>query len=109
MGAFAVVLAGKARFPMDAGPVELLSLIADRGKRFIVPVYQRPYSWDEQQCEQLWNDVLDIGRLSKSAHFMGSVVWIQKGTMGGRWGDICLYYRRSAENHNCQSSPSSPC
>ena len=82
MGASAVVLAGKARFPMDAGPVELLSLIADRGKRFIVPVYQRPYSWDEQQCEQLWNDVLDIERLNKSAHFMGSVVWIQKGTMG---------------------------
>ena len=82
MGASAVVLAGKARFPMDAAFVELLSLIADRGKRFIVPVYQRPYSWDVQQCEQLWNDVLNIERLNKSAHFMGSVVWIQKGTMG---------------------------
>ena len=67
---------------MDAGPVKLLDLIADKGKRFIVPVYQRPYSWDEEQCEQLWNDVLDIERLHKSAHFMGSVVWIQEGTMG---------------------------
>ena len=82
MEASAVVLAGKARFPMDAGPVKLLSLIADRGKRFIVPVYQRLYSWDEEQCEQLWNDVLHVEHLRKSAHFMGSVVWIQEGTMG---------------------------
>ena len=47
---------------MDAGPVKLLSLIADKSKRFIVPVYQRPYSWDKEQCEQLWNDVLAIER-----------------------------------------------
>ena len=67
---------------MDAGPVKLLSLIADKGKRFIVPVYQRPYSWDEEQCEQLWDDVLHIGHLHESAHFMGSVVWVQEGTMG---------------------------
>ena len=67
---------------MDAGPVKLLSLIADKGKRFIVPVYQRPYSWDAEQCEQLWDDVLHIGHLHESAHFMGSVVWVQEGTMG---------------------------
>ncbi|MGX5271742.1 DUF262 domain-containing protein [Bifidobacterium polysaccharolyticum] len=67
---------------MDAGPVKLLSLIADKSKRFIVPVYQRPYSWDKEQCEQLWNDVLAIERLHESAHFMGSLVWIQEGTMG---------------------------
>ena len=82
MGTSALVLAGKARFPMDAGPVKLLSLIADKSKRFIVPVYQRPYSWDEKQCEQLWSDVLHVERLRKSTHFMGSVVWIQEGTMG---------------------------
>ncbi|WP_261254023.1 DUF4268 domain-containing protein [Bifidobacterium polysaccharolyticum] len=67
---------------MNAGPILLLSLIADMSKRFVVPVYQRPYSWEEEQCEQLWNDVLTVGRHAQGTHFTGSVVWIQDGTMG---------------------------
>lgn len=66
---------------MNAGPVSLLSLISDASKRFVVPVYQRPYSWDEEQCEQLWEDVLSAGRRGEGNHFTGSVVWIQDGIM----------------------------
>lgn len=50
-------------------------------QRFVVPVYQRPYSWDEDQCVQLWDDVLAVGRRPSDTHFTGSVVWIQDGTM----------------------------
>lgn len=64
---------------MDAGSISLVKLISDKSKRFIVPVYQRPYSWDEEQCEQLWNDVLAVGRRGHGQHFTGSVVWIQDG------------------------------
>ncbi|MCI2206920.1 MAG: DUF262 domain-containing protein [Atopobiaceae bacterium] len=49
--------------------------------RFVVPVYQRPYSWEEEQCLQLWDDVLSIGRRKEGQHFTGSVVWIQEGVM----------------------------
>ncbi|MEE8694142.1 DUF4268 domain-containing protein [Bifidobacterium mongoliense] len=72
---------------MNAAPVLLLSLISDAGKRFVIPIYQRPYSWDEEECQQLWNDVLSTGRQiprdngHRNNHFTGSVVWIQQGTM----------------------------
>lgn len=71
---------------MDAGPILLTSLITDTGKRFVIPVYQRPYSWDEKQCAQLWEDVLAVGRSTsqgddEKTHFVGSVVWVQDGAM----------------------------
>lgn len=66
---------------MNAGPISLISLISDASRRFVIPVYQRPYSWDEEQCEQLWEDILTVGRYGDGTHFTGSVVWIQDGTM----------------------------
>jgi uncharacterized protein with ParB-like and HNH nuclease domain len=47
---------------MNAAPVLLLSLISDAGKRFVIPIYQRVYSWGSEQCDQLWEDVLSTGR-----------------------------------------------
>ena len=29
-------------------------------KQFIIPIYQRTYSWTEKQCEQLWNDIVRV-------------------------------------------------
>ncbi|MGE7662869.1 GmrSD restriction endonuclease domain-containing protein [Peribacillus sp. NPDC097197] len=49
-------------------------------KQFIIPIYQRKYSWTAEQCKQLWNDIL---RASKDddikGHFVGSIVYIEKG------------------------------
>jgi uncharacterized protein with ParB-like and HNH nuclease domain len=28
-----------------------------QGKKFIIPDYQRPYKWDKEKCETLWNDI----------------------------------------------------
>lgn len=66
---------------MDASPQKIVSLITSASTRFIVPVFQRPYSWDEENLTQLWEDVLSVGRESGAPHFTGSVVWIQAGTM----------------------------
>lgn len=46
-------------------------------KQFIIPVFQRDYSWGTKQCLQLWKDVVRVGKdpLTK-AHFVGSVVYI---------------------------------
>ena|GEM_PF-2582747 len=27
-------------------------------KQFIIPIYQRKYSWTMKQCRQLWNDIV---------------------------------------------------
>lgn len=49
-------------------------------KQFIIPIYQRKYSWTIEQCKQLWNDTV---RASKDedikGHFVGSIVYIEKG------------------------------
>ena len=57
--------------------------------QFVIPVFQRDYSWDEAQCEQLWDDIVRVGRQDTDrAHFMGSLVYIPSGdTAAGftRW------------------------
>lgn len=51
-----------------------------KSPRFIIPIYQRSYSWTERECRQLWDDILRAGASSQvKAHFMGSVVYIQDG------------------------------
>lgn len=42
---------------MDAGKKILLDLLTG-SLRFVVPVYQRRYSWGEVQCRQLWTDIV---------------------------------------------------
>jgi len=57
--------------------------------QFVIPVFQRDYSWTETQCEQLWNDILRIGDdPTARGHFMGSMVYVSTGdTSAGftRW------------------------
>lgn len=55
--------------------------------RYVIPVYQRMYSWSEANCDQLWKDVRDVGALSDGLHFTGSIVWVQDGGVAGN-GEI---------------------
>ena len=66
---------------MNAAAQSLIGLITNAALRFVVPVYQRPYSWDKEQCEQLWEDILSVGKRPSDRHFTGSVVWVQDGVM----------------------------
>jgi uncharacterized protein with ParB-like and HNH nuclease domain/predicted transport protein len=64
---------------MKATEAKLLEFLK-KSPQFVIPIYQRTYSWDESQCQQLWNDMLATGANEKvSAHFIGSVVYIEKG------------------------------
>jgi len=48
--------------------------------QFVIPVFQRDYSWTEAQCEQLWNDILAVASLeSTGGHFLGSIVYVPTG------------------------------
>ncbi|AIA30095.1 GmrSD restriction endonuclease domain-containing protein [Leptospirillum ferriphilum] len=51
-----------------------------KSPQFVIPIYQRTYSWTARECRQLWNDVLRTGSNdSVPAHFLGSIVYIEKG------------------------------
>lgn len=43
-------------------------------KRFVIPVYQRNYEWKKENCDQLFDDLIDVVRTGRSSHFFGSVV-----------------------------------
>ena len=61
---------------MKAQDVPLIQLL-DGAKQFVVPIFQRDYSWGTKHCQQLWNDILRVGADPNSkAHFLGSVVYI---------------------------------
>lgn len=61
---------------MNAQDLQLTQLL-DGAKQFIVPIFQRDYSWGTKHCQQLWNDIVRIGSNANSrAHFLGSVVYI---------------------------------
>ncbi|MFO1159326.1 MAG: DUF262 and DUF1524 domain-containing protein [Reyranellaceae bacterium] len=48
--------------------------------QFVIPVFQRDYTWTEDNCEQLWKDILRIAQdPSDRGHFLGSVVYIATG------------------------------
>lgn len=61
---------------MQAQDVKLTELLLGP-KQFIVPVFQRDYSWGTKHCLQLWKDIMRIGTDDAvKAHFVGSVVYI---------------------------------
>ncbi len=55
--------------------------ILNGDKQFLLPVYQRYYSWENEQCERLWNDLVNIQKTGKPYHFVGSIVNIAEQSM----------------------------
>ncbi|MCQ2706572.1 DUF262 domain-containing protein [Helicobacter pylori] len=45
------------------------------GTIFSIPVYQRNYTWEEENCEKLLQDIISISQ-NKRTHFMGSITYI---------------------------------
>lgn len=63
---------------MKATEAKLLGFLK-KSPQFVVPIYQRNYSWEAAQCEQLCKDILRSGSNDKtSSHFMGSVVYVER-------------------------------
>jgi uncharacterized protein with ParB-like and HNH nuclease domain/predicted transport protein len=51
-----------------------------KSPQFVIPIYQRTYSWKEKECKQLWDDIFRTGNNDGvSAHFVGAIVYIEKG------------------------------
>ena len=63
---------------MKATEAKLLDFLK-KSPQFTIPIYQRTYSWTEQECQQLWDDILQTGKKEDiPAHFIGSIVYIEK-------------------------------
>ena len=65
---------------MKANEENLLKFL-DGKKQFILPIFQRRYSWEREQCNQLWEDVVRVGENEDiPSHFLGSIVSIGDGS-----------------------------
>ncbi len=49
------------------------------GNRYRVPLYQRDYSWDTDNWEELWADILEVYEKRSSIHYLGSIVVQHEG------------------------------
>ena len=64
---------------MKASSANLLSVLKGP-KQFVIPIYQRTYSWQIDQCEKLLKDIIRISKdPSLPGHFIGSIVYFQEG------------------------------
>lgn len=63
---------------MKATEVPVIKFL-QKTQQFLIPIYQRTYSWTEKQCEQLWNDIISTTTRDMPAHFLGSIVYVEEG------------------------------
>ena len=59
---------------MKGSEAKLVSYMQGSDKRFIIPVYQRNYDWKQENCKQLFDDLVKIIRKNRKSHFFGSIV-----------------------------------
>ena len=58
---------------MKATEAKLLDFLK-KSPQFVIPIYQRTYSWTEKECRQLWDDIVRCGRNDRiPVHFIGSI------------------------------------
>ncbi|GAA8610100.1 DUF262 and DUF1524 domain-containing protein [Helicobacter pylori] len=66
---------------MEADVTTLLNFIkGNQNNQLVIPIYQRLYSWEKEQCKQLWDDIIKIGGDDKmDGHFIGSILYVLDG------------------------------
>jgi uncharacterized protein with ParB-like and HNH nuclease domain len=63
---------------MKADAIQLLKFLRN-SPQLSIPIFQRTYSWPFEQCQQLWLDIIRVGKNPKvNAHFIGSIVYVEK-------------------------------
>ncbi|TXH74836.1 MAG: DUF262 domain-containing protein [Lysobacteraceae bacterium] len=61
---------------MEASPVNVIQYF-DGSKQGIIPLFQRPYSWDQSHWSALWNDLMaQYQEDDRASHFMGAIVTV---------------------------------
>ena len=62
---------------MEAKKIRILDFIGNGKKTFNIPVYQRNYDWQEENCKKLFTDIENIIKHNEEIeHFLGTVVYV---------------------------------
>lgn len=60
----------------------IFSLLSEKKADFLIPDYQRPYAWEDEECQTLWDDIFEFAIPDRDAHsfndkdeyFLGAIV-----------------------------------
>jgi uncharacterized protein with ParB-like and HNH nuclease domain len=63
---------------MEAKESKIIDILTEN-KKYIVPSYQRPYSWDKSNTEQLIDDIYNSFCQENEEYFIGTLICIHKG------------------------------
>lgn len=63
---------------MEAKECKVQDILTEN-KKFIIPSYQRPYSWGGDNAEQLIDDIYKSSQSDEKEYFIGSMICISKG------------------------------
>ncbi len=77
---------------MKADAMKLLDFIGkSQEKQFVIPIYQRVYSWEKEQCKQLWDDIVKTGGNDQiEGHFIGSIVFVHDGIYTTNYNELLI-------------------
>ncbi|WQV42003.1 DUF262 domain-containing protein [Helicobacter pylori] len=77
---------------MKADAMKLLDFIGkSQEKQFVIPIYQRVYSWGKEQCKQLWDDIIKTGGNDQiEGHFIGSIVFVHDGIYTTNYNELLI-------------------
>ncbi|PUD47597.1 hypothetical protein C2R74_03040 [Helicobacter pylori] len=72
--------------------MKLLDFIGkSQEKQFVIPIYQRVYSWGKEHCEQLWDDIIKTGGNDQiEGHFIGSIVFVHDGIYTTNYNELLI-------------------
>ena len=88
----------------------IYELLSDRKADYIIPDYQRPYAWDEDNCQTLWDDIFSFAIPDNDAtkfdtndeYFLGSIVTFEND----KKQQEVIHWWSAASNYFYASSPS---
>lgn len=73
---------------MKGNETRLVEFMDGSKKRFVIPVYQRNYDWKQENCKQLFDDLVKVEKGERRTHFFGSIVSVYLPS--GRTTDFLL-------------------
>lgn len=90
MLAIAHEMGGSHMSKLNVDQKTIKDLLQDKRADFLIPDYQRPYAWGENECQTLWDDIFtfaipDDGRTefdSNSEYFLGPIVTFKNADNG---------------------------
>lgn len=56
----------------------IMKIFSDADSYYQIPAYQRPYSWNTEQIEEMWDDIYSAIETGEETYFLGPVILIEK-------------------------------